>query len=172
MHEITASPLPGVTASVLRRALLALTVTLGLLAGSVALSAPQAHAAVRAPALSTATLGDRVLNAAETRTGDWYSYGAAGPSYFDCSGLVVWAAARNGISVPHSTYSMLAGTAHLYRIPLSWARRGDLMFYGSGHVEIMTAWYHTTFGAQQTGTRVSWHRWSGWWAPTMAMRWR
>jgi cell wall-associated NlpC family hydrolase len=147
-------------------------VTAVLLAGSMALSSGQARAAVRAPSLSTATLGDRVLNAAETRTGYWYSYGAAGPSYFDCSGLVVWAAARLGISVPHSTYSMLAGTAHLYRIPLSSARRGDLLFYGSGHVEIKTAWYHTSFGAQQTGTRVGWHVWNSFWQPTMAMRFR
>jgi cell wall-associated NlpC family hydrolase len=152
-------------------ALLALAIALsGLAAG---LSAP-AHAAVRAPASVslTATLGDRVLNKAETRTGDWYQWGAAGPSTFDCSGLVVWAAAQLGISVPHSTYSMLAGTAHLYRIPLSWARRGDLLFYGSGHVEFDTLWYHQSFGAASTGTRVGWHVWNAYWAPTMAMRFR
>jgi hypothetical protein len=45
-----------------------------------------------------------------------------------------------------------------------------LAFYGSGHVEFVTAWWHTTFGAQQTGTRVGWHGWSGWWAPTMFFR--
>jgi cell wall-associated NlpC family hydrolase len=154
----------------MRRLIVLITLLAGLSAGLAA--APAAHAAVRYPAMSSATLGDRVLNKAETRAGDWYSYGAAGPSYFDCSGLAVWAAAQLGISVPHSTYLMLAGTAHLYRIPLSQARRGDLLFYGSGHVEFDTAWYHTTFGAQQTGTRVWWHPWSGWWAPTMAMRWR
>jgi cell wall-associated NlpC family hydrolase len=147
-------------------------VTLILTGGSAALSSVQAHAAVTAPRVSSATLGDRVLNKAETKAWHWYSYGAAGPTYFDCSGLAVWAAAQLGISVPHSTYSMLAGTAHLYRISLSQVHRGDLVFYGSGHVEFATAWYHTSFGAHHTGTRVSWVKWSAYYHPTMAMRFR
>lgn len=121
---------------------------------------------------STESLGGRVLDKAETRTGDWYSYGSAGPSYFDCSGLVYWAAAQLGITIPRTTYGMLAGGTHLYRIPLSEARRGDLLFYGSGHVELDTMWWHWSFGAQEPGTRVGWHYWSGWWQPTMAMRFR
>jgi cell wall-associated NlpC family hydrolase len=130
-----------------------------------ALAAPAAHA-------STGTLGDRILNTAETRAGDWYSWGGSGPYVFDCSGLAYWAARQHGISIPRTTYDMLAGSAHLYRIPLSWARRGDLLFYGSGHVEFDTAWYHTSFGAHHSGTRVSWVRWSSYYQPTMAMRFR
>jgi cell wall-associated NlpC family hydrolase len=121
---------------------------------------------------SSETLGQRILDKAETRAGAWYLWGGSGPYVFDCSGLVYWSAKQLGISVPRTTGSMLAGSAHLYRIPLSWARRGDLMFYGSGHVEIDTIWYHQTFGAQEPGTRVGWHQWSGWWHPTMAMRFR
>jgi cell wall-associated NlpC family hydrolase len=121
---------------------------------------------------SSETLGQRILDKAETRAGDWYFYGGSGPYVFDCSGLVYWAARQLGVPVPRTTYEMLAGSAHLYRIPLSWARRGDLMFYGSGHVEIDTIWWHTTFGAQEPGTRVGWHRWSIWWQPTAAMRFR
>ena len=155
----------------LRRAGAALILLLSLVMALTLTSAP-ARAATSQPAMSSATLGDRVLNKAESKAGSWYQWAAAGPSTFDCSGLVVWAAGQLGVYVPHSTYSMLAGTSHLYRIPLSWARRGDLMFYGSGHVEINTGWYHTTFGAQRTGTRVWWHPWSGYWAPTMAMRFR
>ncbi|TDT95626.1 cell wall-associated NlpC family hydrolase [Streptomyces sp. 846.5] len=34
-----------------------------------------------------------------------YSFGAAGPNAFDCSGLVMWAFAHAGISLPHSSYS-------------------------------------------------------------------
>lgn len=142
-------------------------------AGTAVAAAAGASAAVTAPRQPTATLGDRVLNKAETRAGDWYSYGAAGPSYFDCSGLVVWAAAQLGISVPHSTYAMLAGTAHLYRISLSSARRGDLLFFGSGHVEIDTLWYHVTFGAHHSGTTVGWRAYDPrYYGPTMAMRFR
>lgn len=132
-----------------------------------------AHAATaRAPAVSSSTLGDRVLNKAITKAWHWYSYGAAGPTYFDCSGLVYWAARQLGISVPRTTGGMLAGSAHLYRISLSQIRRGDLVFYGSGHVEINTAWYHTSFGAHHTGTQLSWRQWNGYYAPTMAMRFR
>ncbi len=72
-----------------------------------------------------------------------------------------------GIWLPHSTYSMLSNK-HLHRIPLSQARRGDLMFYGSGHVEINTTWYHQTFGAHDPGTRVGWIKWGPWFYPTAA----
>jgi hypothetical protein len=157
----------------LQKALLVLLVTLGLLAGSAALSSGQAHAAVRAPALITATLGDRVLNAAETRAGDWYSYGAAGPSTFDCSGLAVWAAGRLGLSLPRTTYLMVHSW-HLYRVYSP--RRGDLAFWGPVgapyHVEIVTVWYHTTFGAQQTGTRVGYHHYYPGYAPSAFYRLR
>jgi hypothetical protein len=74
-----------------------------------------------------------------------------------------------GIWLPHSTYAML-GSRHLHRISLSQARRGDLMFYGSGHVEINTIWYHQTFGAHHSGQRVGWRTWSPWWHPTAAYR--
>jgi cell wall-associated NlpC family hydrolase len=131
-----------------------------------------AHAATTAPRVTSSTLGDRVLNKAETKAWHWYSYGSAGPTYFDCSGLVYWAAGQLGISLPRTTFGMLAGSAHLYRIPVSSARRGDLMFYGSGHVEINTGWYHTTFGAHHSGTQVSWQSWNSYYAPTMAMRFR
>jgi cell wall-associated NlpC family hydrolase len=156
----------------MRKVLVSILITLGLALGIFTGATPAAHAATTAPTVTSNTLGDRILNAAETRAGDWYQWGAAGPSTFDCSGLIVWAAARQGISIPHSTYSMLAGTAHLYRIPLSSARRGDILFYGSGHVEIKTAWYHDTFGAHHTGTRVGWRDWSSSYYPTMAMRFR
>jgi cell wall-associated NlpC family hydrolase len=74
-----------------------------------------------------------------------------------------------GIWLPHSTYAML-GNRHLHWIPLSQARRGDLMFYGSGHVEINTIWYHQTFGAHSSGQRVGWIKWGPWWHPTAAYR--
>jgi cell wall-associated NlpC family hydrolase len=134
------------------------------LIASFLITAPAAHA-------STGSLGGSILDTAESRTGAWYSYGAAGPGAFDCSGLVVWAAAQHGISLPHSTYAMLGGTAHLVRIPLADARRGDLLFFGSGHVEFKTIWANMSFGAHHSGTTVGWSRWwPGSYEPTMAMR--
>ena len=116
------------------------------------------------------TIGNQILDTAETRLGDWYSWGGTGPYSFDCSGLVVWAAAQHGIYLPRTTYGMLAGSPHLRWVPLSQARRGDLAFYGSGHVEFFTVVWHATFGAHDSGSRVGWIQWGGWWQPTMALR--
>ena len=120
---------------------------------------------------STESIGNRILDMAETRTGDWYVYGGAGPSVFDCSGLVYWASHKLGVNMPRTTYGMLStgvSSGLLYQV--SSPRRGDLAFYGSGHVEFVTTWYHTTFGAQNSGTRVGWHRWNAYWYPTMYFR--
>lgn len=115
--------------------------------------------------------GARALDWAEAHAaGVWYAWGGTGPYGYDCSGLVYEAAGRaTGIWLPRTTYGML-GSRHLIRIAVSQAQRGDLMFFGSGHVEIKTAWWHGTFGAQEFGTRVGWHTWNRWWAPTMAFR--
>lgn len=127
-------------------------------------SAPAGHAA-------SYSIGDRILDKAETQTGCWYGYGHVGPcSYgYDCSGLVYWAAHSLGVNLPRTTYGIMSSSL-VYRIPLSSARRGDLLFYGSGHVEIDTAWSHTSFGALHTGTRIGWHGWNAYWHPTMAFR--
>jgi cell wall-associated NlpC family hydrolase len=145
-------------------------------ASSAFYAAPAAPLAPAAPAAaeltaSTESIGDRVLDAAETRAGDWYAYGGAGPRVFDCSGLVYWASHRLGVNMPRTTYSMLrqgVSSGLLYRV--SRPRRGDLAFYGTGHVEFVTSWSHTTFGAQDPGTRVGWHTWNAYWHPTMYYR--
>lgn len=144
-----------------RQLLLILVVVLSLLTGAgLALTTHPEGASfqrgtpVRAQlAASYGTLGDAVLNSAESRAGAWYIWGGAGPWVFDCSGLVVWAAARHGVYLPHSTYSMVS-SPHLYRVYAP--RRGDLAFFGTGHVELVTIWYHVTFGAHHSGTRVGW----------------
>jgi hypothetical protein len=121
---------------------------------------------------SASTLPTRIVAmnwAISHETGHWYCWGGAGPSCYDCSGAVVAAYAHAGIALPHSTYMMLANR-HLRWIPASLARRGDLAFYGSGHVELLTRWWHTTFGAQDFGTRVGWHKWGFSWVPTMFFR--
>lgn len=130
------------------------------------------HAAAATPVAATLTastesIGNRILDMAETRAGDWYSYGSAGPYTFDCSGLVYWASHRLGVNMPRTTYGMLSSSL-LYRVYSP--QRGDLAFYGSGHVEFVTAWYHTTFGARDWGTRVGWHTWNAYWHPTMYFR--
>jgi cell wall-associated NlpC family hydrolase len=121
-----------------------------------------------AQAATSTDRGASVLAVAETRTGDWYSYGADGPGSFDCSGLVYWAAHQLGISMPRDTFTMLAqGVAEGILVPTWHPVAGDLAFYGTGHVEIVDRGHDVTFGALQTGTRVGPHHWSGWWHPTM-----
>jgi len=144
-------------------------------AAVITAAAPAAQASVSAAVTSSyggSRAGNAALNWAERHAaGCWYSYGGSScsPGY-DCSGLVMEAFGHGaGIWLPHSTYAMPANR-HLHWIPLSQARRGDLMFYGSGHVEINTVWYHKTFGAHDWGQRVGWATWGPWWHPTAAYR--
>lgn len=114
----------------------------------------------RAPARVTA------MRWARSRQGAPYQWGGTGPGY-DCSGLVKEAYAHAGLWLPHSTYAMLSSG----RLRRTWhPQMGDLAFYGRGHVELVTRWYHQTYGAQSSGTRVGWHHWSGWWHPTAYYR--
>jgi cell wall-associated NlpC family hydrolase len=97
-----------------------------------------------------------------TQRGKPYIWGGSGPWGYDCSGLVYAAYRRAGDPIPRTTYGMLASGKLVWeRTP----RRGDLAFFGSGHVELYTGgrW---TFGAQTFGTRVGYHLWSIWWHPT------
>jgi len=72
------------------------------------------------------TVGAEALRAALSRRGDPYVWAAAGPSQFDCSGLVVWAFAQEGISLPHYTGSLWNSGEHISRSQLE---HGDLVFY-------------------------------------------
>ena len=146
-------------------------------AAAATVAAPAAQASVSSSAALASgyggsRAGNAALNWAEGHAyGCWYSYGGSScsPGY-DCSGLVMEAYGHGaGIWLPHSTYAML-GNPHLHRIALSQARRGDLMFYGSGHVELNTIWYHQTFGAHSSGQRVGYISWGYGWYPTAAYR--
>jgi peptidoglycan DL-endopeptidase CwlO len=72
------------------------------------------------------TVGAQALQAALTRRGDPYVWGAAGPGEFDCSGLVVWAFAQEGITLPHYTGDLWNSGVH---IPRNDLEPGDLVFF-------------------------------------------
>jgi cell wall-associated NlpC family hydrolase len=72
------------------------------------------------------TVGAQALQAAISRLGDPYVWGAAGPSQFDCSGLVMWAYAQVGIALPHYTGSQWNSGVHVSRNDLE---PGDLIFF-------------------------------------------
>jgi cell wall-associated NlpC family hydrolase len=79
------------------------------------------------------SIGVQALRYALTKIGDPYVWGAAGPSAFDCSGLVMWAYAQVGISLMHFTGDQWNEGEHISRSEL---QPGDLVFFypDIGHV--------------------------------------
>jgi cell wall-associated NlpC family hydrolase len=68
-----------------------------------------ALAALPTPGGGGSGAGSTAVQAALTRIGSPYVWAAAGPSAFDCSGLVQWAFAQAGVFLPHSSYALAAG---------------------------------------------------------------
>ena len=79
------------------------------------------------------TIGAQALRWALSRRGSPYVWGAAGPHAFDCSGLVLWAYAQVGISLPHLAAAQWNMGVHVGRNQLE---PGDLVFFYAdiGHV--------------------------------------
>lgn len=73
------------------------------------------------------------LRVALSRLGAPYSWGATGPSEFDCSGLMVWAYAREGKTLPRSSQAQAVAGAP---VAMADVRPGDLVIYypGATHV--------------------------------------
>jgi cell wall-associated NlpC family hydrolase len=86
-------------------------------------------------AINGRSLGVQALRIAMTKIGDAYVWGGAGPNVFDCSGLVMWAYAQLGISLPHFTGDLWNSGVHVSRAQL---QPGDLVFFFAdiGHVGI------------------------------------
>lgn len=111
----------------------------------------------------------RAYRWAKTQLGKPYVWGGTGPASYDCSGLVMVSYDHAGVSLPRTTYDMLASDL-LRPETHGQARKGDLAFFGSGHVEIVAGKW-MTYGAQEPGTNVGWHRWTyAGWSPTMFFR--
>ncbi|MCW2685941.1 MAG: cell wall-associated hydrolase, invasion-associated protein [Mycobacterium sp.] len=79
--------------------------------------------------------GAIAVQAALTRVGSPYSWGASGPGAFDCSGLVMWSFQQAGISLPHSSQALAQGGQP---VAMSDMQPGDLVTYYSdaSHVGI------------------------------------
>ncbi len=66
------------------------------------------------------------VQAALTRIGDPYVWGATGPSQFDCSGLMVWAFRQAGKGIPRSSQAQMGAGVPVSRDQL---QPGDLIIY-------------------------------------------
>ncbi len=69
-----------------------------------------------------------VVQAAMTRIGSPYSWGASGPAVFDCSGLIMWAFQQTGRSLPHSSQALASGGQPVARGDL---QPGDIVTFYS-----------------------------------------
>lgn len=69
------------------------------------------------------------VDAAMTKVGSPYSWGAAGPDAFDCSGLMYWAYQQLGKSIPRTSQAQLAGGTPVSRDQL---QPGDIIGFYEG----------------------------------------
>jgi cell wall-associated NlpC family hydrolase len=76
-----------------------------------------------------------VIQAALSRIGSPYSWGASGPGAFDCSGLVMWSFQQAGVALPHSSQALASGGQP---VSMDQIQPGDLVTYYSdaSHVAI------------------------------------
>lgn len=106
----------------------------------VAAPAAPAPAAAAAPAPAPAPVveqstGQQIVDAARSRIGSPYAYGATGPSTFDCSGLTSWAYSQAGKSIPRTSQAQAAAGQ---QVSLNDLQPGDIIAYygGASHVAI------------------------------------
>jgi peptidoglycan DL-endopeptidase CwlO len=92
-----------------------------------------------------------VVGVALSFVGVPYVWAGASPSGFDCSGLVMYAYAQVGVSLPHSSYAMWnMGVS----VPEDQLQPGDLVFFnGLGHVGLYVGGGYFVH-APHTGTVV------------------
>ena len=129
----------------LRAAALTSALAATALIGSAATTAPAAHAVTTALAATTTSStgggsgsssdtwqakAQKILDWASEQRGKPYRYGAAGPSAYDCSGLVLYVF-RHSIdrSLSHNAAAQYNASKHIRRTSL---RVGDLVFVVSG----------------------------------------
>ncbi|WP_282703627.1 NlpC/P60 family protein [Streptomyces sp. CC219B] len=91
--------------------------------------------------------------AAQSKLGSPYVYGASGPSSFDCSGLTSWAFAQAGVSIPRTSQAQANAGTRIYS--QSDLKVGDLViFYGDLHHVGFYAGNGQILHAPRTGTVV------------------
>ncbi|MGO1379894.1 NlpC/P60 family protein [Corynebacterium sp. AOP36-E1-14] len=98
-------------------------------------AAPAAGSSEAPASSSSDSVGQQIADAAMSKQGAPYSWGAAGPDAFDCSGLTSWAYSQAGKSIPRTSGEQAgAGTP----VSIDSLQPGDVVSYYSGasHVAI------------------------------------
>lgn len=93
---------------------------------TVALSTPAATTSTAAAAAAPAARRATALQLALSKVGAAYRWGAAGPSAFDCSGLMYWAFKNAGVTLPRTSRAMSTVGAPVAKSAL---QPGDLVFF-------------------------------------------
>jgi cell wall-associated NlpC family hydrolase len=96
---------------------------------AVPIADPKPSGAARSaptPAPAAAAAGRSALQAAMSKLGRPYRYGASGPSAFDCSGLVYWSYRQVGVTLPRTSSAMSRVGSPVSRNAL---QPGDLVFF-------------------------------------------
>jgi peptidoglycan DL-endopeptidase CwlO len=94
--------------------------------GGTAASAPAGSTQPTVGGLASSAVIQAFLQAAESRLGMPYIWGAAGPTSFDCSGLVQWSFRQAGVIMPRVAADQArTGPA----VPVNRLAPGDLLFY-------------------------------------------
>ena len=85
--------------------------------------------------------GGSAVSAARSAIGSPYAYGGTTTAGFDCSGLVVWAFQKAGVSLPRTSFAQFGAGSAVDRANI---QAGDLVFFnangpGASHVGVATS---------------------------------
>ena len=105
--------------------------------GALGISGPT----VGAGGSSGSSSGSSAVAAARSKLGQPYAYGGTGDGGWDCSGLVQWAMAQVGVTLPRTSFSQFGVGTPVDRASI---QSGDLVFFnaagpGASHVAIATS---------------------------------
>lgn len=90
-------------------------------------SEPAEQEAEPSAAPSPSDAAATAVEAAMSKRGSPYQWGAQGPDRFDCSGLSMWAWNQAGVNIPRTSRQQYAALPNVSRSQL---RPGDLVFFG------------------------------------------
>lgn len=77
------------------------------------------------------SLPEKIVGYAKSKLGARYWWGASGPTYFDCSGLIYWTHLQAGIKIPRTTASGYSKMG--MPLPYSKLQPGDIITFDYGH---------------------------------------